>query len=87
MAAVFEDDTIVYKEREKRMWLWNLLLNNERECTSRSWMYYEDMETLINLDDCNTIQCRNMQRITLCKMYLKYLTSGRDARKKCMIVK
>ena len=51
MAAVFEDDIIVYKEREKQMWLWNLLLNNERECTSRSWMHYEDMESLINLDD------------------------------------
>ena len=31
-AAVFEDDAIVYvKGREKRTWLWNLLLDDERE--------------------------------------------------------
>ncbi|EGI58373.1 hypothetical protein G5I_13522 [Acromyrmex echinatior] len=37
IAAVFEDDTIVYvkgkpnEKREKRTWLWNLLLDDERE--------------------------------------------------------
>ena len=31
-AAVFEDDAIVYvKGREKQTWLWNLLLDDERE--------------------------------------------------------
>jgi len=29
----------------------------------------------------------NMQRIVLCKIFLKYLTSSRDTRKNCKILK
>ena len=50
--------------------------------------HYEDVESLYNLDDCNTIQCvENVQRIVLCKMYLKYLIGSCDARKNCKIFK
>ena len=56
MAIVFEDDAIVYvKGREKRTWLWNLLLDDERERMYIEILdVYEDMESLTNRDDCNT---------------------------------
>ena len=42
--AVFKHDVIVYvKGHEKRTWLWNLLLDDERERiynTSRPWMQF-----------------------------------------------
>ena len=47
--VVFEDDTVVYvKEREKRTWLWNLLLDDERERMYIETLdaVYEDMESL-----------------------------------------
>jgi len=59
-AAVFEDDAIVYvKGREKQTWLWNLLLDDERERMYIEILdaVYEDMESLINLDVNNTIRC------------------------------
>jgi len=53
---------------EKRTWLWNLLLDDEREC-----MYienldavYEDMESLSNLDVTNTI--RSGQHVKNCAL-------------------
>ena len=57
-AAVFEDDAIVYvKGREKRTWLWNLLLDDERErmCIETLGVVYEDMESLTKLDVVNTM--------------------------------
>ncbi|KYN22599.1 hypothetical protein ALC57_05000 [Trachymyrmex cornetzi] len=59
-AAVFEDDTIVYvKGREKRTWLWNLLLDDERELMHIETLdaVYEDMESLTALDVANTMRC------------------------------
>ena len=59
-AAVFEDDAIVYvKGREKRTWLWNLLLNDERErmCIETSDVVYENLESLTKLDVVNTMRC------------------------------
>ncbi|KYN19362.1 hypothetical protein ALC57_08307 [Trachymyrmex cornetzi] len=59
-AAVFEDDAIVYvKGLEKRTWLWNLLLDDERERVYIETLdaVYEDMESLINLDVANTMRC------------------------------
>ncbi|KYN09380.1 hypothetical protein ALC57_18513, partial [Trachymyrmex cornetzi] len=69
-AAVFEDDAIVYvKGREKRTWLWNLLLDNKRERT----MYieilgavYKDMESLTSLDVANTMRCG--QHVKICAL-------------------
>ena len=58
--AVFEDDAIVYvKGREKRTWLWNLLLDDERERMYIDTLdaVYEDIESLTNLDVTNTMQC------------------------------
>ena len=58
--AVFEDDTIVYvKGREKRTWLWNLLLDDERERVYIDTLdaVYEDVESLTNLDVTNTVRC------------------------------
>ncbi|KYN29289.1 hypothetical protein ALC57_01278 [Trachymyrmex cornetzi] len=66
-AAVFEDDAIVYvKGREKRTWLWNLLLDDERERMHIETLVYEDMESLINLDVANTI--RYGQHIKICAL-------------------
>jgi len=47
---------------------------------------YEDkfFESLTNLDVI-LYNVENIQRIVLCKMYLKYLTGGCDARKNCKI--
>ena len=59
-AAVFEDDAIVYvKGREKRTWLWNLLLDDERERMYIDTLdaVYEDIESLTNLDVTNTMLC------------------------------
>jgi len=49
-AAVFEDNAIV-KGHEKRMWLWNLLLDNEREHMYIEFLdaVYEDMKSLIEI--------------------------------------
>ena len=58
--AVFEDDAIVYvKGREKRTWLWNLLLDDERERVYIDTLdaVYEDIESLTNLDVTNTMRC------------------------------
>ncbi|KYN30378.1 hypothetical protein ALC56_15305 [Trachymyrmex septentrionalis] len=58
--AVFEDDAIVYvKGREKRTWLWNLLLDDERERMYIDTLdaVYEDIESLTNLDVTNTMRC------------------------------
>jgi len=58
--AVFEDDAIVYvKGREKRTWLWNLLLDDERERVYIDTLdaVYEDVESLTNLDVTNTVRC------------------------------
>ncbi|EGI63182.1 hypothetical protein G5I_08439 [Acromyrmex echinatior] len=58
--AVFEDDAVVYvKGREKRMWLQNLLLDDERERVYIEALdaVYEDMESLSNLDVTNIIRC------------------------------
>ncbi|KYN19054.1 hypothetical protein ALC57_08727 [Trachymyrmex cornetzi] len=59
--AVFEDDVIVYvKGLEKRTWLWNLLLHDERERVYIETLdaVYEDMEeSLTNLDIANTMRC------------------------------
>ena len=69
--AVFEHDVIVYvKWHEKRTWLWNLLLDDERE---RIYIVtldavYEDMESLTNLDVAIYIilcDVNNMFRIAL----------------------
>ncbi|KYN19888.1 hypothetical protein ALC57_07772 [Trachymyrmex cornetzi] len=54
-AAVFEDDAIVYvKGLEKRMWLWNLLLDDEIETLDA---VCEDMKSLATLDVANTMRC------------------------------
>ena len=58
--AVFEDDTIVYvKGREKRTWLWNLFLDDEREHMYIETLnaVYEDMESSTNLNVANIMQC------------------------------
>ncbi|KYN15777.1 hypothetical protein ALC57_11983, partial [Trachymyrmex cornetzi] len=59
-AAVFEDDAIVYvKGRKKRTWLWNLLLDDERERMHIETLdaVCEDMESLTALDVANTMRC------------------------------
>jgi len=71
--AVFEHDVIVYvKGYEKRMWLWNLLLDDEWERIYIETLnaIYEDMKSLTNLDVANTIVCDvgNMLRIARYKM-------------------
>ncbi|KYN26661.1 hypothetical protein ALC57_03970, partial [Trachymyrmex cornetzi] len=66
-AAVFEDDAIVYvKGREKRTWLWNLLLDDERERMHIETLdaVCEDMKSLATLDVANTIRCG--QHIKIC---------------------
>ncbi|KYN17054.1 hypothetical protein ALC57_10691 [Trachymyrmex cornetzi] len=68
-AAVFEHDTIVYvKGREKRTWLWNLLLDDERELMHIETLdaMCEDMESLTALDVANTIRCG--QHIKICAL-------------------
>jgi len=58
--AVFEYDVIVYvKGHEKRTWLWNLLLNDERERIYIEILdaVYEDMKSLTNLNVANTMRC------------------------------
>ncbi|KYQ58434.1 hypothetical protein ALC60_02574 [Trachymyrmex zeteki] len=59
--AIFEDDAVIYvKGREKRTWLWNLLLNDERERMYLETLdaVYKDMESLTNLDVTNnTMRC------------------------------
>ncbi|KYN42557.1 hypothetical protein ALC56_03016 [Trachymyrmex septentrionalis] len=58
--AVFEDNAIVYvKGREKRTWLWNLLLDDERERMYIDTLdaVCEDIESLTNLDVTNTMRC------------------------------
>jgi len=58
--AIFEHDAIVYvKGHEKRTWLWNLLLDDERERIYIEILdvVYEDMEFLTNLDVANTMRC------------------------------
>jgi len=57
--TVFEDDVVYVKGREKRIWLWNLLLDDERERMYIETLdaVYKDMEFLFNLDVTNTIQC------------------------------
>jgi len=60
LTAVFENDVIVYvKRHEKRTWLWNLLLVDERKriCIETLDAVYEDMESLTNLDVANTMRC------------------------------
>jgi len=62
MTAVFEHDVIVYIKgniHEKRTWLWNLLLNDERERIYIETLdaVYENMESLTNLDVANTMRC------------------------------
>jgi len=53
--VVFEDNAIVYvKRREKRTWLWNLVLDDERERISKPWMQFTE-ESLSNLDVTNII--------------------------------
>ena len=70
-AAVFEDDAIVYvKGREKRTWLWNLLLDDKRERMYTLDAIYEDMESLTNLDVTVILgDVDNMLRIARYKMY------------------
>ncbi|KYQ48812.1 hypothetical protein ALC60_12135 [Trachymyrmex zeteki] len=56
--AIFEDNAVVHvKGREKRTWLWNLLLDDERERMYIETLdaVYEDMESLTNLDVTNNI--------------------------------
>jgi len=69
--AVFEHDVIVYvKGHEKRTWLWNLLLDDERERIYIETLdaVYEDMESLTNL--MLLILCDvGMLRIARYKMY------------------
>jgi len=77
---------VYVKGHKKGTWLWNLLPDDERE---RMYIeifdtVYEGMESLIWMiiilyDVIDTL------RIVLCKMYLKYLTDDRDARKNCKI--
>ena len=58
--TVFEYDVIVYvKGHEKRTWLWNLLLNDERERIYIEILdaVYEDMKSLTNLNVANTMRC------------------------------
>ncbi|KYN43896.1 hypothetical protein ALC56_01631 [Trachymyrmex septentrionalis] len=42
---------------EKRTWLWNLLLDDERERIETLDAVYEDIESLTNLDVTNTMRC------------------------------
>ncbi|KYN36139.1 hypothetical protein ALC56_09514 [Trachymyrmex septentrionalis] len=68
-AAVFEDDAIVYvKRREKRTWLWNLLLDDERERMYIDTLdaVYEDIDSLTNLDVTNIVRCG--QRVKNCAL-------------------
>ena len=60
ITAVFEHDVIVYvKGHKKRTWLWNLLLDDERERIYIETLdaVYEDMESLTKLDVANTMRC------------------------------
>ncbi|KYN17529.1 hypothetical protein ALC57_10178 [Trachymyrmex cornetzi] len=68
-AAVFEDYAIVYvKRREKLTWLWNLLLDDERERMHIETLdtVCEDMKSLATLDVANTIRCG--QHIKICAL-------------------
>ncbi|KYM77006.1 hypothetical protein ALC53_12542 [Atta colombica] len=68
MTAVFKHDVIVYvKRHKKRTWLWNLLLDDERERIYIEILdaVYEDMEFLINLDAANTMRCGHIKNCAL----------------------
>ncbi|KYN10433.1 hypothetical protein ALC57_17450 [Trachymyrmex cornetzi] len=68
-AAVFKHDDIVYvKGYEKRTWLWNLLLDDERERMHIETLdaVCEDMKSLATLDVANTIRCG--QHIKICAL-------------------
>ncbi|KYN12184.1 hypothetical protein ALC57_15650 [Trachymyrmex cornetzi] len=65
-AAVFEHDAIVYVNgREKRTWLWNVLLDDERERMYIETLdaVYVDMESLTTLNVANTIRCGQYVKI------------------------
>jgi len=61
---------------DEKMWLWNLLLNDEWERMYIETLdaVFKDMESLTNLDVANTMRCR--QQNTRYKMYWKYITGG-----------
>ena len=66
--AVFEDDAVVYvKGREKRTWLQNLLLDDERERMYIEALdaVYEDTESLSNVDVTNIIRCGHVKNCAL----------------------
>ena len=59
MKLKFIDAVVYVKGREKRTWLRNLLLDDERERIYIETLdaVYEDMESLSNLDVTNIIRC------------------------------
>ncbi|KAL6258405.1 hypothetical protein P5V15_010363 [Pogonomyrmex californicus] len=53
-----DSDAVVYvKGHEKRQWLWNLLLDDERVYIETLDADYEDVDSLNNLDADNTMRC------------------------------
>ncbi|KAL6256726.1 hypothetical protein P5V15_011654 [Pogonomyrmex californicus] len=53
-----DSDAVVYvKGHEKRQWLWNLLLDDERVYIETLDADYEDIDSLNNLDADNTMRC------------------------------
>ncbi|KYN22255.1 hypothetical protein ALC57_05340 [Trachymyrmex cornetzi] len=74
-AAVFEDDAIVYvKGREKRTWLWNFFLDDERERMHIETLdaLCEDMESLTTLDVANTMRCEHVKNCALQNVFKIY---------------
>jgi len=76
--AVFEDNAVVSRD-VKNEYLWNLLLDDERERMYIKTLnaVYEDMESLSNLDVTNTIWCgqhvKNCVLQNVLKIYNWYL--------------
>ncbi|KAL6257843.1 hypothetical protein P5V15_011438 [Pogonomyrmex californicus] len=53
-----DSDAVVYvKGHEKRQWLWNLLLDDERVYIETLDADYENVDSLNNLDADNTMRC------------------------------
>ncbi|KYN19120.1 hypothetical protein ALC57_08544 [Trachymyrmex cornetzi] len=87
-----DDDAIVYvKGHEKRMWLWNLLLDDERERMNIVTLdaVYEDMESLTYLDDSPNIDENNKshsyQKPTFSGRCLNFLSQHSISQKKGII--
>jgi len=78
-----DDDLVYVKGYKKQEWLKDMFESDTRDDIVFETLDvdYKDIKSLNNLDVINTMR-KNVLKIVHYKMYLKYLTDGRNTRKK-----